>query len=472
MSQISSPFENSSPNRVVLDSKSVLGDLSSLEESKRTDACGILAAFFSSSDSNIALEKLLIPSLLSQLNLRLVDQSSAVRIQSALALRNMTSWASGHEPCIRILFDSGIYTTTATLAARELNRICTSDLEFQSFEYLEHIMMSLKNVCSATEDAIAQLLENTANYSFTTLITPLSHPKIPLEVVDVVTSLLLTVTDNHPLACDYLQQTEEFKVITSKACHDKDSNLPLILEEGNVLLNCVGVFMNVIVYSPNSFNLEEEVVAKIMCTLNKVLSLHCNPPIALQRVHRRPSGTSNMECEATPSTDGAPVVEVAEAKSALEESHSFALSLLKGAGEIVSNIAHFAKDLKEDDYIELVDWKSDDEDDMVEVAETTLKGEGFTINTGEDFVRSTNRNRVLKGFWQHEFWEASLDKLSQLSEELSLSITAASANKSRGVDETTVMIPVVVDRLVAMCSNLLSMLENNHYRVENMWETI
>lgn len=241
-----SPYEARAPtSEPASESSGIIGDLQSLEESKRVNACKMLVGLFESGSAPI--ESLASEKVLVALSQRLVDTSEVVRLEAAGALHNMASTLNSNIG--RRMVTGGVFSTAVGLIK--------SMLEGGGDDAVLHTLLSKESARRVLEQLLACIAGIVASHDidepnsglldsqFYRILLNMCKQRSSLEIAKVTVDLLAVLTDDSAHGCEALCTQNGITVIkevmfglesnNGAASPSKTSLLQLGM--GNVMLN-------------------------------------------------------------------------------------------------------------------------------------------------------------------------------------------------------------------------------------------
>eukprot|EP01041_Mallomonas_annulata_P011668 gene11668-24438_t len=194
---------NTSQNDNCTDVRTIITDMSSIEDGRRLNACLMLANIFSTSTVNQEVyNRMTTPDILSKLNLRLVDHNTSVRFHAAGALRNIA--ANCQEGPVKRILDLGLASTAVTLVIQEIHTI-NNATNTSNLPLIERLVEAICNICAVSERAVTEAVAKGIVPVLIHLLDTLSSTSSSTSTLLVVVSnTLLVLTDGNTNTCEQI----------------------------------------------------------------------------------------------------------------------------------------------------------------------------------------------------------------------------------------------------------------------------
>lgn len=322
------------------DKNSLVDDLGSLDETRRSNACKLIADIFASSRGN-SFEVVALKPVLSALIMRLVDASVDVRVEAARAIRNMA--CSSNVAIVQKMVDAGVVRTALGLISSYCASIgdatstpATGSSAVPTENVSEQLLASLAGMISSCEDAYDDLAgyEDAMPMLLRLVASVGSRAGMRREAAHI----LGTATEGDSRCCELTVAAggiETIGALFASGAGAASVGGEIAASESLVLVACAAVFVNLYSWAKD-----------------EVMQQRCSLPAVLQQLVGFTSlsaSTYQQVCETA-----APAIEQgAEAAGAEAEDTdasvalSQSLSVVKAAAEVAANVAILLNNDKE-----------------------------------------------------------------------------------------------------------------------------
>ena len=252
-------------------------NLSSPDESRRYEATVLLANLFIGSKTDYRLLKLYTsPTVLNALSLRLVDQSEAIKICAAGAIRNIAS--HDDQRVSSVLLRSELMESIVLIVSQAITDGCHTwsddDITASDAAYVFQIVNSLINLCANQETASALALDIDTDLlvSILQVLKTTRDAGKKYRIRDALAKLLLVMTDECPEAIQSIVESQNGKSLGSWLCKHCQELLADLGSVGADDLSLVGAFVNISSQNDDFFETQSATFRSIFQLLPGVIA--------------------------------------------------------------------------------------------------------------------------------------------------------------------------------------------------------
>lgn len=232
----------------------IIGDLQSLDESKRVNACKMLVGLFESGSAPI--ENLASEKVLGALSHRIADTSEVVRLEAAGALHNMASTLNSNIG--RRMVTSGVFATAIGLiksimgnigadADAALHALMSTEM---SRQVVEQLLACIAGVVASHE--VDESNSGLLDVHFYGILIKFCRQKSHFDISKITIDLLAVLTDDSTIGCELLCAQNGMDML-KEIMFAMDNNTAVPQSKTSLLqLGAANVILNIFTTLPNA----------------------------------------------------------------------------------------------------------------------------------------------------------------------------------------------------------------------------